>query len=78
MQAGENDEYYISTIGSNLPKVSEFAGIDRSRTCTNNINEIQSYLGIEAARQAIINEMSDTLEGAGLDVDVRHLILCLT
>ena len=74
VQAGENDEYYISTIGSNLPKVSEFAGIDRSRTYTNNINEIQSYLGIEAARQAIINEMSDTLEGAGLDVDVRHLI----
>ncbi|MCH1592315.1 MAG: DNA-directed RNA polymerase subunit A'', partial [Candidatus Thalassarchaeaceae archaeon] len=74
VQAGENGEYYISTIGSNLPKVSEFAGIDRSRTYTNNINEIQSYLGIEAARQAIINEMSDTMEGAGLEVDVRHLI----
>ena len=74
VQAGENDEYYISTIGSNLAKVSEFAGVDRSRTYTNNINEIQSYLGIEAARQAIINEMLDTMEGAGLDVDVRHLI----
>ena len=75
VQAGENDEYYISTIGSNLAKVSEFAGIDRGRTYTNNINEIHSYLGIEAARQAIINEMSDTLEGAGLDVDVRHLLM---
>lgn len=74
VQAGENDEYYISTIGSNLAKVSEFAGVDRSRTYTNNVNEIQSYLGIEAARQAIINEMLDTMEGAGLDVDVRHLI----
>ena len=74
VQAGEKDEYYISTIGSNLAKVSEFAGVDRSRTYTNNINEIQSYLGIEAARQAIINEMLDTMEGAGLDVDVRHLI----
>tara|TARA_B100001250_G_scaffold218704_1_gene187666 strand:- start:6436 stop:8007 length:1572 start_codon:yes stop_codon:yes gene_type:complete len=75
VQAGENGEYYISTIGSNLAKVSEFAGIDRARTYTNNINEIHSYLGIEAARQAIINEMSDTLEGAGLDVDVRHLLM---
>ena len=37
--------------------------------------EIHDYLGIEAARQAIINEMWDTLEGAGLDVDVRHLIM---
>jgi DNA-directed RNA polymerase subunit A" len=71
----ETGEYYISTIGSNLSKVSEFDGIDRSRTYTNNINEIHDYLGIEAARQAIINEMWDTLEGAGLDVDVRHLIM---
>ena len=71
----DTGEYYISTIGSNLSKVSEFAGIDRARTYTNNINEIHDYLGIEAARQAIINEMWDTLEGAGLDVDVRHLIM---
>tara|TARA_B100000686_G_C16800634_1_gene985716 strand:- start:151 stop:1725 length:1575 start_codon:yes stop_codon:yes gene_type:complete len=71
----ETGEYYISTIGSNLAKVSEFDGVDRSRTYTNNINEIHDYLGIEAARQAIINEMWDTLEGAGLDVDVRHLIM---
>ena len=70
----ETGEYYISTIGSNLARVSEFAGVDRGRTYTNNINEIHAYLGIEAARQAIINEMSDTLEGAGLDVDIRHLL----
>ena len=67
-------EYYIATIGSNLPKVSEFAGVDRSRTYTNNIVEIYQDLGIEAARQSIISELRDTLEGAGLDVDVRHLI----
>ena len=34
--------------------------------------EIHDYLGIEAARQAIINEMILTLEGARLDVDSRH------
>ena len=67
-------EYYIATIGSNLSKVSEFAGVDRSRTYTNNIVEIYQYLGIEADRQSIISELRDTLEGAGLDVDVRHLI----
>jgi DNA-directed RNA polymerase subunit A" len=70
----DTGEYYISTIGSNLAKVSEFAGVDRARTYTNNINEINQYLGVEAARQAIINEMFDTLEGAGLDVDIRHLL----
>ena len=72
--AKDTGEYYISTIGSNLSKVSEFQGVDRSRTYTNNIMEIVKYLGIEAARQSIINEMSMTLEGAGLDVDVRHLL----
>ena len=70
----DTGEYYISTIGSNLAKVSEFQGVDRSRTYTNNIMEIYKYLGIEAARQSIINEMLMTLEGAGLDVDVRHLL----
>ena len=71
----KDGEYYISTIGSNLTKVSEFAGVDRSRTYTNNISEIYDYLGIEAARQAIINEAYDTMAGAGLDVDSRHLIM---
>ncbi|GIR34332.1 MAG: hypothetical protein CM15mP48_0160 [Candidatus Poseidoniales archaeon] len=33
-------EYYIATRGSNFSKVSEFAGVDRSRTYTNNIVEI--------------------------------------
>jgi len=75
VQKTKDGEFYISTIGSNLSKVSDFAGVDRGRTYTNNIMEIHDYLGIEAARQAIINEMILTLEGARLDVDVRHLLL---
>ena len=68
-------EYYLSTIGSNLSRVSEIESIDRSRTYTNNIIEIYEYLGIEAARQAIVNELQATLDGARLEVDVRHLLL---
>jgi len=68
-------EYYLSTIGSNLPRISEMAGIDRTRTYTNNIMEIYQYLGIEAARQAIVNELQATLDGARLEVDVRHLLI---
>ena len=75
VQKDRDGEFYISTIGSNLSVVSEFAGVDRSRTYTNNIMEIHDYLGIEAARQAIINEMILTLEGARLDVDVRHMLM---
>ncbi len=68
-------EYYLSTIGSNLSRVSEIETIDRSRTYTNNIIEIFDYLGIEAARQAIINELESTLLSARLEVDVRHLLM---
>ena len=68
-------EYYLSTIGSNLSRVSEIETIDRSRTYTNNIIEIFNYLGIEAARQAIINELESTLLSARLEVDVRHLLM---
>ncbi len=71
----DTGEFYISTIGSNLPRVSEFESIDCSRTYTNNITEIHQYLGIEAARQAIINELQMTLEEARLVVDVRHLLV---
>ena len=43
---------------------------------TNNVHEINQTLGIEAAREAIINETKDTLDGQGLDdVNVRHLML---
>ena len=68
-------EYYLSTIGSNLSRVSEIESIDRSRTYTNNIIEIFNYLGIESARQAIINELEATLLSARLEVDVRHLLM---
>ncbi len=68
-------EYYLSTIGSNLSRVSEIETIDRTRTYTNNIIEIFDYLGIEAVRQAIINELESTLLSARLEVDVRHLLM---
>ena len=68
-------EYYLSTIGSNLARISDMDGIDRSRTYTNNIIEIYQYLGIEAARQSIIDELQATLDGARLEVDVRHLLM---
>ena len=68
-------EYYLSTIGSNLSRISDMEGIDRSRTYTNNIIEIYEYLGIEASRQAIVNELQGTLDGARLEVDVRHLLM---
>jgi len=37
--------------------------------------EIAGTLGIEAARSALINELSNTLGDQGLEVDIRYLML---
>jgi DNA-directed RNA polymerase subunit A" len=68
-------EWVIETLGSNLAKVFEIPGVDTTRTISNNIHEILKVLGIEAARQAIIDNAIQTLQEGGLDVDVRHVML---
>lgn len=69
------DEYIIITSGSNLRKVLELDFVDATRTTTNDINEIEKTLGIEAARQAIIDEVFKVIEAQGLNVDIRHIML---
>jgi len=69
------DEYVLVTDGSNLAQVLEVEGVDPTRTVSDSIKEIEEVLGIEAARQAIINEILDVLENQGLDVDRRHIML---
>lgn len=71
----EGNEYVIYTEGSNFAEILSMRGVDQTRTVTNDIREIEEVLGIEAARNAIINEAVKTLEEQGLDVDVRHIML---
>jgi len=69
------EEWVIYTAGSNLREVLTFEGVDPTRTITNDIFEIYDVLGIEAARNAIINEIKSVMEEQGLDVDSRHIML---
>jgi len=71
----ETGEYILYTEGSNLKDVFDVAGVDTTRTRTNNISEIAQVLGIEAARNAIIHEAQSTLNEQGILVDVRHIML---
>ncbi len=71
----KDDEWVIHTEGSNLKEILAMEGIDSKRTTTNSIREIEDVLGIEAARQSIINEANNTLSEQGLTVDVRHIML---
>jgi len=71
----ETNEYVLYTEGSNLAEVIKVPGVDFTRTKTNNIHEIAEVLGIEAARNMIIEEAMGVLEEQGLDVDIRHIML---
>lgn len=69
------EEYVIYTEGSNLAAALQLPYVDPTRTNSNNITEIHEVLGIEAARNAIIREASETLAEQGLTVDIRHIML---
>jgi len=69
------DEYIIMTAGSNLSEVLQLEGVDAYRTTTNNIFEIWEVLGIEAARQAIIDEVFKVIQNQGFNIDIRHIML---
>jgi len=68
-------EFVILTAGTNLKEILKFKGVNPEKTFTNDIYEIAEVLGIEAARQAIINEINKVVVSQGLDIDKRHLML---
>jgi DNA-directed RNA polymerase subunit A" len=70
-----NEGYVIYSEGSNLKEVLDIEGVDPYRTTTNDIHAIARELGIEAARNMIIQEANATLSEQGLNVDMRHIML---
>jgi DNA-directed RNA polymerase subunit A" len=69
------DDWIINTIGSNLEEVLKIDEIDETRTFTNDLHETKKVLGVEAARNLIIEESLQTLQEQGLDVDTRHIMI---
>lgn len=69
------EEYVIYTEGSAFKRVLKVHGVDARRTRTNSVHEVAETLGIEAARNLIIEEACNTLREQGLNVDVRHIML---
>lgn len=48
-------------------------GVEFKYTKSNHVIEVEQVLGIEAARQTIINEIKYTMESHGMNVDIRHI-----
>jgi len=70
-----DNEYIIICVGNNLKDVMNVEGVDFKKTVTNDVFMTQTILGVEAARQAIMNEAIEVIENQGLDIDIRHIML---
>ena len=69
--------WVLDTVGTNLLKLLSLDFIDVYNTTTNDIQEIYNVLGIEAARQAIYNELTDVIEFDSTYINYHHLnLLC--
>ena len=68
----KQDIWVLDTIGTNLLSVLGLDYIDTTRTFSNDIVEIYNVLGIEAARQAIYNELADVIEFDGTYINYHN------
>lgn len=68
-------EWIMDTDGSNLMEIMANPNIDPYRTTTNDIYEIYTTLGIEAARNALNNEIMEVIKESS--VNYRHLSLLI-
>ena len=69
--------WVLDTVGTNLLGLLRLNNIDIYNTTTNDIQEIYRVLGIEAARQAIYNELTEVIEFDSTYINYHHLtILC--
>lgn len=69
------EEWYLDTSGSSLRDVLVIDGVDTTRTSTNHIWQILEVFGIEAARMALVRELTQVLAFDGSYVNHRHIAL---
>lgn len=71
----KDSQWILETEGTNLIDTMENDSIDHTRTISNNVIEIYEIFGIEAARQALLNELRTVLSFDGSYVNYRHLAI---
>jgi DNA-directed RNA polymerase II subunit RPB1 len=69
------DIWILDTTGSNLLEILGLGYIDYKRTYSNDIYEVSEVLGIEAARQVILNELTEVMDFAGVYIGYHHVSL---
>jgi len=69
----KKDEYVVYTEGTNFKEILANDFVNAPEVYTNNVLEVYEVLGIEAARQALFNEIQLVLES--VTVNYRHVSL---
>ncbi|KAF2300462.1 hypothetical protein GH714_013595 [Hevea brasiliensis] len=67
--------YNMFVEGTGLQDVMGTEGVDGRKTTCNHVMEVHKYLGIEASRKCIIDEIKNVMEGHGMSIDIRHMML---
>lgn len=70
-------QHVLDVEGTNLYNLLGRPGVDATRTFSNDIHEILDVFGIEAARQAIYDEINEVFTSAGASVNYHHLSVLL-
>jgi DNA-directed RNA polymerase subunit A' len=73
--AKKGSDYVIITLGTNIKEILKSKEVNKDKVISNDLHEVASVLGIEAARQLIMNEVNIVLNSQGIDIDSRHLKL---
>ena len=68
-----DDNWMLETDGVCLKRILCEPLIDSTRTISNDILEIKTILGTEAARQSLLNELRNVLCFYGIYINYRHL-----
>ena len=73
----KKDIYVLDTIGTNLIDVLSLSTIDVNKSFSNDIMEMYTVLGIEAARKCLFNEILDVMEFDSTYINHHHIhLLC--
>ena len=73
----KKEAWVLDTVGTNLLEILALDNIDATRTISNDIQEIYRVFGIEAARNAIFQELTEVIEFDSTYINYHHLcMLC--
>nr|AAD12604.1 largest subunit of RNA polymerase II [Vairimorpha necatrix] len=71
----DKDEWYLQTDGVCIREIFSHPNVEGHLVTSNDLNEIVEVLGIEAARETILNELTLVIDGNGSYVNHRHISL---